>query len=267
MTIFRLSEAQEAEFAKRPEVFSGVQLGVFRSEFPCLVVGGLVGILFDERVWDELNGFYESTWDGWKRFPSEATIEQRYKAWLDRLERFGDISPTPSSRLEIMRIVSEYTYDNPPPNTDNNDRPAPPDRIDLRPLKPEERPQELSKQYGHLPFRTTTRADEVFYRWESWPKSLRISQEKRTIAPQTCAAPQSEVQFCPTGFGAVGRFALPSFFPHVFRYEIQPDQNTVIYCGASVPMFGQAGGGVEVYFVNGATNRGPIANPVVLPSL
>ena len=37
--------------------------------------------------------------------------------------------------------------------------------------------------------------------------------------------------------------------------------------GASVPLYGQSGGGVEVMFPKGTKNRGPIANPVVLPIL
>ena len=36
-------------------------------------------------------------------------------------------------------------------------------------------------------------------------------------------------------------------------------------CGASVPLYGQSGGGVEVRFPTKATNRGPIPNPIVLP--
>jgi hypothetical protein len=40
---------------------------------------------------------------------------------------------------------------------------------------------------------------------------------------------------------------------------------TQVACGLSVPLDGYGGGGVEVEFRGGATNRGPIANPVMLP--
>jgi hypothetical protein len=55
--------------------------------------------------------------------------------------------------------------------------------------------------------------------------------------------------------------------PACYRYELQPDANTDIECGASVPLYGQSGGGVEVKFVKQTNNRCAIANPVVLPAL
>jgi hypothetical protein len=79
------------------------------------------------------------------------------------------------------------------------------------------------------------------------------------------ASPFSELPFLATGFSAVARNALPSLFPACFRWEIQPAPFTDIRCGAIVPMYGQAGGGVEVMFTNVTTNRGPIANPVLVP--
>jgi hypothetical protein len=38
-----------------------------------------------------------------------------------------------------------------------------------------------------------------------------------------------------------------------------------VNCGASVPLNGQSGGGVEVLFPKDFNNRGAIANPVILP--
>jgi hypothetical protein len=46
-----------------------------------------------------------------------------------------------------------------------------------------------------------------------------------------------------------------------------PDANTDIECGASVPLYGQSGGGVEIKFVKHTNNRCAIASPVVLPAL
>jgi hypothetical protein len=65
----------------------------------------------------------------------------------------------------------------------------------------------------------------------------------------------------------VSRMALPSFFPAMFRWRMNPDIGTSILCGAVVPMFGQSGSGVEACFDQGANNLGPIANPVLLAPL
>lgn len=121
--------------------------------------------------------------------------------------------------------------------------------------------------YGHLPFKAKTLADTVIYRWEAYPTSRRINIAAKTIAKDTYAAPASEVPFAPTGFAAVARFALPNLMPACYHYELQPDANTDIECGASVPLYGQSGGGVEVKFVKQRNNRCAIANPVLLSAL
>ena len=92
-------------------------------------------------------------------------------------------------------------------------------------------------------------------------------QGARQVVPWTFASPSSEIPLVPTGFGAVGRFALPTFFPAVFRWEIQPDAGGSLLCGAVVPMWGQAGGGVEVCFDQLVSNKGPIADPVLIDPL
>jgi hypothetical protein len=88
-----------------------------------------------------------------------------------------------------------------------------------------------------------------------------------TIAQDTYAAPASEAPFAVTGFAAVARFALPNLMPACFRYELQPVAGTLIECGASVPLYGQSGGGVEVKFTNLTNNRCAIADPIILPAL
>src|ERR1700757_4465302 len=56
-------------------------------------------------------------------------------------------------------------------------------------------------------------------------------------------------------------FALPNRIPACHRYQLQPHANTDIECGASVPLYGQSAGGVEVKFVKQTNNRCAIANP------
>ena len=104
----------------------------------------------------------------------------------------------------------------------------------------------------------------MIYRWEAYPTSRRINIAAKTIAQDTYAAPASDA---PTGFAAVARFALPNLMPACYRYELQPDLNTDIDCGASVPLYGQSGGGAEIKFVKQTNNRCAIANPVLLPAL
>lgn len=118
---------------------------------------------------------------------------------------------------------------------------------------------------GHLPFRTTTLADDVFYRFEPWPVSGRIQQHSRRVIADTYAAPFREAPFVASGFGAVGRYALPRLIPHCYRWELQPLSGTEIDVGACVPQNGQAGGGVEVRFREDSDMRGPIANPILFP--
>lgn len=130
-------------------------------------------------------------------------------------------------------------------------------------------PWRPSTVYGHLPFETVSSDTSVFYRWEPFPVSRRITRTATgaDIAPGTFGGPPSEVPFNPTGLCAVARFALPNLMPASYRWEIQPQAGTVLYCGASVPLYGQSGGGVEVMFPDLSHNRCPMADPVVLPQL
>jgi hypothetical protein len=122
--------------------------------------------------------------------------------------------------------------------------------------------------YGHLPFGTVTAADSVIYRWEAFPGSRRVFKGGGAgyVIADTYAAPASEVPFAPTGFSALARFALPNLLPACFRWEIQPVPGFV-ECGASVPLYGQSGGGVEIRFPAMRKTRCEIADPVVLGAL
>jgi hypothetical protein len=73
--------------------------------------------------------------------------------------------------------------------------------------------------------------------------------------------------FFPTGFAAVGRYALPNLVPACCRWQFSPPAGTIVDCGASVPLYGQAGGGVEVRLQKQITAAGAIPNPIVLPPL
>jgi len=106
--------------------------------------------------------------------------------------------------------------------------------------------------YGHLPFARQTVTDhEHFVRYTLFQTDHRV-MANGAVLPGTFAAPASEERVVPNGFAAVGRFALPSLHPAIWRRDIVPPAATLYFCGAVVPMFGQAGGGAEVKFDRGA---------------
>jgi len=100
----------------------------------------------------------------------------------------------------------------------------------------------------------TLSASRVFHRFSAFNPDRRVNPATGSFLPGTYAAPQSEVPFVPTGFTAVGRFALPNSLPASHHYEIDAPLGTVVDFGTVAPAFGQAGGGVEAYFKNGVTN-------------
>jgi hypothetical protein len=270
MPIFRLETNQQEDFGKHPEIFQGIQLGYdqqLSSKGYCMVLSGIIAIVIDTNLHSELDQFAGATW----RLTQPArgqTLFQRYELWREGLPPAPGVVPVDTDRAGMINILAAGSAAAPPPPPQP---PPPPHRPTLIPGAPHGRGA-LPPVAAHLPFSTITEDDEVFYRWESWPTSRRIQPPSPvtpswTILPWTFMSPRSELPFAPTGFSAVSRMALPSFFPAMFRWRINPHVGTSILCGAVVPMFGQSGGGVEVCFDAGAQNIGPIANPVVLPAL
>jgi len=251
MPIYRVQNYQQ--FAEEPEIFAGVQMGVKVSQVRpdkryYLVLGCQVAIEFDEKTRSDLDAFYAATW-GSERAPRG--IIELYRKWIRSLNP-ETIEPYFVTRTDLISFVAAV-FPSPPPNR--------PDLTTGYPLLPS-LPQNF---YGHLPFKTTTRWDEHFYRFEPYPDSKKITMANPgIIKAMTYASPSAELPFLNTGFAAVARNALPSMFPAVFRYELQPEGGKIIHCGAIVPNYGQSGGGVEVYFPTEVPNRGPIANPVIL---
>lgn len=262
MTIFHLKLDQQELFAQHLEVFHGVQLGLVyhrdRGQY-CIVISGMIALVFDSRLDGEIYDFMDYTWRLQRDTAfQQSTILDRYHAWMRRWDPPDHVVPVNTTRADILNIaINGVPPIQPPP---------PPNRPTIIPGAPGGRGT-LPSTVAHLPFSTISEDREVFYRWEAFPSSLRVLQATNTVVPWTFASPSAEVPFNPTGFAAVARAALPSFFPAVFRWEIQPRAGTPLLCGAVVPMYGQSGGGVEVCFYAGATNVGPIANQVVIQPL
>jgi hypothetical protein len=97
-------------------------------------------------------------------------------------------------------------------------------------------------------------ANRVFHRFSAFNPDRRVDPTSGSLLPGTYVAPESEIPFVPTGFTAVGRFALPNNLPASHHYVIEVPAGTSVDFGTVAPAFGQAGGGVEAYLKNAVTN-------------
>jgi hypothetical protein len=90
----------------------------------------------------------------------------------------------------------------------------------------------------------TLATSTVFYRYIQSSADHRYDGQNLTAG--TYLTTQLELPLANTGFAAVGRFALPLPLPacHVIHYELPA--GTFLNIGTVAPLFGQAGGGVEV---------------------
>lgn len=90
-----------------------------------------------------------------------------------------------------------------------------------------------------------------YYRFSAYFRDKRV--DVGGFKPGTYATTYNDLHFVPSGFAAVGRYALPNPASAICVYQIvtfdKPD-----LMGTATPNNGQAGGGVEVYFRNGALN-------------
>lgn len=105
---------------------------------------------------------------------------------------------------------------------------------------------------------TTT---ESYFRF-SW-----LSHDPRysggALSAGTYLTSANDQSFVNTGFGAVGRYALPIPVPAVFVFHYQLSAGT-ISVGTVAPAFGQAGGGVEVR-LGGSQAATPVIAPGASP--
>ncbi|HYI26613.1 MAG TPA: hypothetical protein VD863_02075 [Bradyrhizobium sp.] len=258
MTIFALDQNSQKVFKKHPEIRMNIQVGMegsYSNQQFYLVLGSRLAIKFDESKPKNLGQVAEIF-----RAPANE-VEDKWKKWAEDSTNQIGLAPIPEEKTVEALFLTIAGSPPPPPGQ-------------LFPSPPLPMPAAPASIYGHLPFSTSTGPDDVYYRYESFPKSRRIDPDTKEILPGTYAAPASELFFMPTGLSAVARQALPSLMPARWRWELQPVAGTRIRYGASVPLYGQSGGGVEVRFEgqglppgSPAINRGPIADPVILPIL
>lgn len=108
-------------------------------------------------------------------------------------------------------------------------------------------PSSLVKSYP-LP------ANRVFHRLSPYNPDRRVNPANGNFLAGTYATTDSDFPFVPSGFAAVGRYALPSIQPASHHYQIEAPIHTPVTFGTVAPAFGQAGGGVEALFVSAVVN-------------
>jgi hypothetical protein len=110
------------------------------------------------------------------------------------------------------------------------------------------------------------RTSRLFHRFSAFKLDKRIDPRTGDFLPGTYATTEAEVPFVPTGFAAVGRFALPNKSPASHHFQIEAPLNTLVSFGTVAPAFGQAGGGVEAYFLHAVANaKKPPTPPSLIP--
>ena len=103
---------------------------------------------------------------------------------------------------------------------------------------------------AHGSYPSHTYADETFWRYSAFRNDRRIRPDG-SVRPGTYATTQNDSELVTSGLGAVGRYALPNPLSARFATVLQPAAVMPIRCGNSAPLFGQAGGGVEILFTHG----------------
>jgi hypothetical protein len=104
---------------------------------------------------------------------------------------------------------------------------------------------------------------EVFMRFTAYRNDKRITAANGLL-PGTYATTEADSHHVKSGKEAVERYALPDPKPAIFRYRVDPEKNTVYREGVAQPAYGHAGGGVEVIFDDGASDK-TVSGPAVLP--
>jgi hypothetical protein len=246
MVLLRLSESQSQIFDECPEAAMGFHFAQ-AGERLCLVLSGRVLMLLNTKDIEgsKLERSNQVADKLWFRPDTRAISEDVESKLLSILDPAPDIVKhlSLSHPLVMGFILNPLGY--------------------LPPTPP--RPAYI---YGHLPFDGITQVNDVFYRCEHWLTSRRVLLATGDVLRGTYGFPESELPFVPTGFAAVGRYALPNLPPACRRYEIRPPSSYKLKCGAAVPLYGQAGGGVEVMFPHDFRNSvAPIPPPTILQPL
>lgn len=95
---------------------------------------------------------------------------------------------------------------------------------------------------------------QSFYRYNAYCKDKRVDPKTGNYTKNTYATTFNDMHHVPSGYSAVGRYALPNANSAKYVFPILT-YNKPTFMETATPNFGQAGGGVEVYFETGAKNE------------
>ena len=116
----------------------------------------------------------------------------------------------------------------------------------------------------HGSYPSTSRIGEIFYRYTAFRPDRRIAPDG-SVLPGTYVTTENDKPHVPSGLAAVGRYALPNPAPAIYEYKVEPLAGSIIRCGTCGPLFGQAGGGVEVLLVVAAPAGHATYIPATIP--
>lgn len=232
MFVLALNDESAEAFAEEPELAMCVQLGEVLGKMHLILAAGIAIPLNSEDGPKALAGAVSkllSTQDTVK------TLPDRLEEWRQELDPVYAVPAENQSlaSLDKQHLSALVAFTMP-----------------TSPYVPSP-PASPAHVYGHLPFKGKTSTGDAFLRFEPWPTSRRV--KGTTVTAGTYAGPISEQHLVPNGFAAVGRYALPNLLPACTVWKIEPKPGTDLAVGASVPLYGQAGGGAEVCFTNGTT--------------
>ncbi len=93
----------------------------------------------------------------------------------------------------------------------------------------------------------------AYFRYSAFARDNRVDPTNGNYRSGTYATTYNDIHQVPSGFAAVGRYALPNPLSAKYVFPIVTNDRPT-YMGTATPNFGQAGGGVEVFFRDGANN-------------
>ena len=91
--------------------------------------------------------------------------------------------------------------------------------------------------------------DQIFYRY-CWSSLDPNYDSIDGLSKNTYLTTRNDIDFVNSGYGIVGRYAMPIPAPAIHQFEYVIPKDSIIRVGTVAPMFGQAGGGVEVQLDN-----------------
>jgi hypothetical protein len=111
---------------------------------------------------------------------------------------------------------------------------------------------------------SVTIAGAQYRRFSAFRYDKRVNPHTGDFSPGTYATTVVDEPLSPSGFAAVGRYALPNVSAASFVHSLTTGVGVVVHSGTVAPAYGQSGGGVEVFFPNGAKNTSPLDPPRLL---